>query len=194
MLRARRSIKVMRSTVYTSTHKSPLKVGFRQSINRSVIKCNKCLIKAENVFNWKTRMHSSGMRTARLLTVSQHPLRRSVCIPACIGQGMCIQHALGRGCLSQHARGGGFLPRGVSAQEVSPQGGGVCPEGVCPAGVCLGGVSAQGCIPACIGADIPRGQTDTCENVTFANFLSEKEKKFWRNVALKNLVLETCKQ
>ena len=34
------------------------------------------------------------------------------------------------------------------------------------------GVSAQGvCIPACNGADTPRGQTDTCENITFANFV-----------------------
>ena len=33
-------------------------------------------------------MHSSGMRTARLLTVSQHALGRGVCVS---------QHALGRG-------------------------------------------------------------------------------------------------
>ena len=50
----------------------------------------------------KTRMHSSGMRAARLLTVSQHALR-----------GRCVsQHELGRGGLplvpggvSQHAMG-----------------------------------------------------------------------------------------
>ena len=47
-----------------------------------------------------TRMHSSRMRAARLLTVSQHALGGGVCIPACIGQGRCVsQHALGRGCL-----------------------------------------------------------------------------------------------
>ena len=53
-------------------------------------------------------MHSSGMRTVRLLTVSQHALGRGVypsmhwaggvCIPACNGQSMCLsQHALPRG-------------------------------------------------------------------------------------------------
>ena len=61
-------------------------------------------------------MHSSGMRTARLLTVSQHALCRGV-YPS-------MQWA--RGC----------LPRGVSAWG-SAQG------GVCP-GVSAWGVSAQG--------------------------------------------------
>ena len=43
-----------------------------------------------------TRMHSSGMRTAFLLTISQV----GECIPACTGQGECVsQHALGEGCL-----------------------------------------------------------------------------------------------
>ena len=45
------------------------------------------------MFTQQTRMHSSGMRTARLLTVSQHALRR------------------------------GCLPEGVSAQGVSAWGG-----------------------------------------------------------------------
>ena len=69
-------------------------------------------------------MHSSGMRTARLLTVSQHALcvwggipactgRGCVCIPACTGQGrVCIPACTGQGCLP---RGRGCLPRGVSA-------------------------------------------------------------------------------
>ena len=57
----------------------------------------------------------------------------------------------GRGCLPE----GGVCPGGVSAR------GGVCPGG-----------SAWGvCIPACNGADTPRGQTDTCENKTFTNFV-----------------------
>ena len=60
-----------------------------------------------------TIMHSSGMRTARLLTVSQHALGRG---------GGVSQHALGRG---------GVCSRGVSAE------GGVCPGGICP------GVSAR---------------------------------------------------
>ena len=51
-------------------------------------------------------MYSSGMRTARLLTVSQHALGRGVCIPACTGQG-------------------GVYPGGVYTKGVSAQGG-VC--------------------------------------------------------------------
>ena len=44
-----------------------------------------------------TRMHSSGMHTACLLTISQ--VGRG-CIPACTGHGECVsQHALGGGCL-----------------------------------------------------------------------------------------------
>ena len=58
------------------------------------------------ICNWKnlqTRMHSSGMRTARLLTVSQHALHR-------------------RGCLPR-----GYLSRGVSTQGgwCLPGGGGI---------------------------------------------------------------------
>ena len=97
-------------------------------------------------------MHSSGMRTARFLTVSP----------------------------SMHWTGGG-VPRGVCAQGCVcpgvwvcvPRGVGVCAQGrvclgVCvPRGVCPGdmfasgptGVSASGpgcvCIPACNGADTP---------------------------------------
>ena len=37
----------------------------------------------------KTRMYSSGMRTARLLTISQHALHRGVC------PGGVSQHAMG---------------------------------------------------------------------------------------------------
>ena len=66
---------------------------------------------AQNLF--ETKMHSRGMRTARLLTVSQH--------------------ALGRGCVSQHALGRRCLPRrGVSVQE-----GGICPGGGWLPGGCL---------------------------------------------------------
>ena len=80
---------------------------------------------------WKTstrRMPSSGMRIARLLTVSQHALHREGGLPG----GVCL---------------GGYLPRVVSACGVSVQGG-VCLGGVCPEAVCPGG-----CIPACNGAD-----------------------------------------
>ena len=64
-------------------------------------------------------MHSSGMRTARLLTVSQHALRkggvsqhalgRGVCIPACTGPGgVCISTCTGQGgvCWGVSAQGG----------------------------------------------------------------------------------------
>ena len=64
-----------------------------------------------------TSIHSSKMRTAPLLTVSQHALRR--------GQGCVSQHALGRGirltrgrCLPGGCLPGGCLPGGG--------GGGVC--------------------------------------------------------------------
>ena len=63
----------------------------------------------------ETRMHSSGIRTARLLTVSQHALRRGgvsqhalgrgVCIPACTGQGVYPSMHCEGGCVSQHAMG-----------------------------------------------------------------------------------------
>ena len=60
------------------------------------------------------------MLTARLLTVSQHALRR--------GQGCVSQHALGRGCVypSMHWVGlsaqGKVSARGVSAWWVSARG------------------------------------------------------------------------
>ena len=66
--------------------------------------------------NYITSMHYSRMRTARLLTVSQHALCRGVCIPACTGQGVVYpsMHWVG-----VSARGGG-----VSDQEGSAGGGG----------------------------------------------------------------------
>ena len=81
---------------------------------------------------YETRMYSSGMRTARLLTVSQHALRRGVCILSCTGQGGVSQHALDRGCV---------CPEGVSARGFSPHGG-VCLGGCLAGGfVCPGGVA-----------------------------------------------------
>ena len=62
---------------------------------------------------YTTSVHSSRMRLAHLLTVSQNALcNGGVCIPACTG----------RGCVSVLGR---CLPKGVSAQGVC-----VCP-GVC---------------------------------------------------------------
>ena len=94
-------------------------------------------------------MHSSGMRTARLLTVSQH--------------------ALSRGC----------LPEGVSAWGGVCQGtGGVLSRGCLPGSVCPGG-----CLPGAgdisqhaMGQTPPCGQTDICENITFANFFCGRSK------------------
>ena len=57
-------------------------------------------------------MHSSGMRIARLLTISQHALRGGWvgCIPACTAWGVgggCIPACTGQeGCVFQHALGG----------------------------------------------------------------------------------------
>ena len=72
--------------------------------------------------NLKTKMHSSGMRSAHLLTVSQHALLRRVCPGGMSTKGGCLP--------------GGDVCLGVSAQ------GGCLPRGFCP-GRCLpgGGVS-----------------------------------------------------
>ena len=92
-------------------------------------------------------------------------------IPACTGQVGVSQHALDRGCVSQHALG-----RGVSAQGMSAQGG-VCPEGCLHRGVW------QTLPPRTKGRHPPtRGQTDTCENITFANFVSGGSKKIFLSI------------
>ena len=54
---------------------------------------------------WNTRMHSSGMRTARLLTVSQHALDRwGVCQGGVPGPGGCVSVGV------YLPRGGGVYP------------------------------------------------------------------------------------
>ena len=75
---------------------------------------------------YATRMHSSGMRTARL-TVSQHVLCRGCVSHHALGRGLYPSMHWAWGCLS-----GGCLPMGV------------CPWGVCPGGCLLRGVSAGG--------------------------------------------------
>ena len=83
-----------------------------------------------------TRMHSSGMRTARLLTVSQYALAGGGCLP--------------RGV----SAGGGAVCPGVSARGLSAQG------GVCPGGVCSGGclpLVQRGCLPRGVSASGPMG-------------------------------------
>ena len=141
-------------------------------------------------------MHSSGMCTACLLTISQHAL--------CRGLVFVSQHALAG--VSEKAGvylPRGCLPRGVSAQEGTCLGGVhaqgcTCPGGVpvggvprwvyLPGGVCPGVYLPRGCLPRgvylprrctcqrgvsqhAMGQTPPCGQTDTCENITFANFV-----------------------
>ena len=70
---------------------------------------------------------------------------------------------------------GGCLPKGVSAQGVSAQG--VSVQGVSAQGVSAQEVSAWECLPRgylsqhAMGQTPLRGQTDTCENITFTNFV-----------------------
>ena len=60
-----------------------------------------------------TRMHSSGMRTARLLTVSKHALGKGVsahggvCLGGCLPKGVSVWRCVcsGGGCVSQHTMG-----------------------------------------------------------------------------------------
>ena len=77
--------------------------------------CEEGVISSQQISKTQTttRMHSSRMRTAHLLTVSQHALGGDV-----------SQHVLGRGCVSQHALG-----RGTSAWGCLPRG--CLPRGVC---------------------------------------------------------------
>ena len=77
----------------------------------------------------KRRMHSSGMRTAHLLTVSQHALGRGVYPSLQWEWGVCP-----RGYLPGGVWPGGVWPGGVWQGDV--WWGGVCPEW---------GVSVQGC-------------------------------------------------
>ena len=95
-----------------------------------------------------TRMHSSGMRTARLLTVCRRVVSAGGCLP--------------RECLPREVSARGCLPGEVSARGVSAWG--VSALGV--EGVCLGvgvsewgdvcqGVFAWGCLPG--GECLPWG-------------------------------------
>ena len=91
-------------------------------------------------------------------------------IPACTGQVGVSQHALDRGVCIPACTG-----QGVSAQGMSAQGG-VCPEGCLHRGVWQ-------TLPRGPKADTPtRGQTDTCENITFANFVSGGSKKIFLSI------------
>ena len=100
------------------------------------------------------RLHSSRMRTARALTVSPSML--------------CGE--------------GGLLPGGVSASRGSCLllGGGVCSRGCLPSGegcllrgVCSWGGLLRGGVASqhALRQTPPCGQTDTCKNITFANYV-----------------------
>ena len=128
------------------------------------------------------RLHSSKMRTARLLAISQHALRRGLGMGGVYSwggvysQGECLLLGVStpRGCLlpgEVSAPGGCLLPGGVSApggvysQGVSAPRGGVCSWGVstprgsvCSWGCLLpGGVCSQGrCL--LLGVSTPRGR------------------------------------
>ena len=113
-------------------------------------------------------MHSSGMRTVRLLTVSMHALHKGGGVYPSMhwAEGGVSQHALGRrGCLPRglYLPGWMYLHRAVylSRGSTSP-GGCTCPGVYLPWGVSQ---HAMGQTPA------PRGQTNTCENIIFPNFL-----------------------
>ena len=128
------------------------KVGTQQDLPYAVISIPITSVERLLTLSWR-RLHSSRLGTARLLTVSQHALRKGVSA---------------RGCLP------GVSAQGVSAQGVSDQGG--LPRGCLPMGVCPGGRGClpRGCIPACNGTDTPHGQTDMCINITFANFVCRR--------------------
>ena len=125
------------------------------------------------IFLQVTKMHSSRMRAIRLLPVSPS-MHCSWGVPA-------------RGCT---CLGGVPVQGGVPACGVYLPGGWgcTCPGGCTSPGRCTclggGGVPAQrGC--TCLGVYLPRGylprysphpcgQTDTCKNITFANFVCRR--------------------
>ena len=100
---------------------------------------------------FSTRIHSSGMRTARLLTVSQHALYRGVCIPVYTGQG---------GVCPGESTWGDRPEGGVSALGESALGG-VCLRGVCPRGGVSQHTIGQTPLPPC-------GQTPVKTQTSFA--------------------------
>ena len=137
-----------------------------------------------------TRLHSSGMHTAHLLTVSQHALRRGC---TCTGggvkgvpaQGGCTcpgGYLPGRSCVYLPRGGGGvvyllgvYLPEGVPAQGLYLPGGGcTCQKGGVPAsrevylpvgrctcqGVYLSGVY----LPGVYLRSVPASRGCTCQN------------------------------
>ena len=96
-----------------------------------------------------TRIHSSGMRTESLLTISQHPLHtgcvsehalgRGVCIPACTGHGVSTQRVYLPG---ERTCPGGEPGRGCTWPGVHLARGDVPASGC----TCLGMYLSVGCV------------------------------------------------
>ena len=106
-------------------------------------------------------MHSSGMRTTRLLTVSQHALW----LGGAPARGMYLPRG-GCTCLGGvPARGGVYLSIGCTSPGGVPAQGGVSVRGGVPArgGYLPGGVPAQGGVPdwgcTCLGGVPAKGCT-----------------------------------
>ena len=117
----------------------------------------------------KTGMHSSRMRTARLLPVSPSMHTAGGCLLWGVSApgGVCSRgsRVFAWGGLS--APGGGCLLPGVSA----PGGGCLLPGGC----LLLEGV----CIPACTEAGTPPNRmTKRCKNINFANFVCGGKKDY----------------
>ena len=149
-------------------------------------------------------MHSSRMRTARLLPVSPSMHCSQGGVPAqwgctCPGGGCTWP---GRGCTCP----GGYLPRRVPAWGGLPaqgvylprgvylRGGCTCPRGcTCQGGVPAqgGGVPAQGCVPA---GGVPaqvlppvNRMTDRCKNITLPQTSFAGAKKVWGKIMFLHL-------
>ena len=114
---------------------------------------------SQHIFSVETRIHSSRMRTARLLTLSQHALPGGVPTRGCTCPGVYLPRGV-CACL-----GGVYLPGGVPVQGVYLPRGGVPARGcsfpggyllrgvylpggcTCPGGTCLG------TLPPCVQND-----------------------------------------
>ena len=125
-----------------------------------------------------TRLHSSGMRTARLLTVSQHALCRGG-VPGCGG---CTCLAGGCTCPGGTCRGvylpgwgvyllGGVPAGGVPAQGVPARRGCTCWGCTCWGVYLPGDVSQHAMGQAPLTPLWTEWLTDRCKNITFTNFV-----------------------
>ena len=101
---------------------------------------------------FRTRMYSSGMHTARLLTASQHALPRGVSAWGCLYRGVS---AWGCVCLWGVNLGEGGSAQGVCLPRGCLRRGGVCPWG------CLPGCSLSSwCLPGGVWQSPPGPEAD----------------------------------